>query len=333
MTKRTKLILVAVAAVVLVAGGLVGVGCRPTTHPVKPADLGTARSSKEMIALLDEPGPVTLETLASADWEVPLSGLLNLDHPKAKLAGLVDRPEPIEIYFHAIEHPTRGLFIVDTGVERAFSDDRENAILSGVVADVMNVEALVVRQHLGGWLGAQRQPLAGVLMTHLHADHVTGMRDVPRGTPIYAGPGETSDRHWQNLFVQPVLDRAFAGHEPISEWRFSPDPDGVFAGVLDVFGDGSVFALSTPGHTSGSTSYLVRTTTGPVLLVGDACHTAWGWENGVEPGSFSHDRPGSAQTLAALKQLVSDHPTIQVRLGHQAPQGAAEGERLSASAP
>jgi hypothetical protein len=105
MTKRTKLILVAVAAVVLVAGGLVGVGCRPTTHPVKPADLGTARSSKEMIALLDEPGPVTLETLASADWEVPLSGLLNLDHPKAKLAGLVDRPEPIQIYFHANRAP------------------------------------------------------------------------------------------------------------------------------------------------------------------------------------------------------------------------------------
>jgi len=88
--------------------------------------------------------------------------------------------------------------------------------------------------------------------------------------------------------------------------------------VLDVFGDGTVWALAVPGHTPGSTAYLARTPTGPVLLVGDACHTAWGWENGVEPGKFSADLPKSADSLARLKRLVARHPEIDVRLGHQA---------------
>ena len=96
------------------------------------------------------------------------------------------------------------------------------------------------------------------------------------------------------------------------------DPDGAFDGVVDVFGDRSFYALYVPGHSAGSTAYLARTTKGPVLLVGDACHTRFGWENGVEPGDFSADRERSARSLARLKKLVEAHPEIEVRLGHQA---------------
>ena len=52
-------------------------------------------------------------------------------------------------------------------------------------------------------------------------------------------------------------------------------------------------------------------------LTGDACHTRWGWENGVEPGRFSSDRPRSARSLAALRTLARDHPRLEVRVGHQ----------------
>jgi glyoxylase-like metal-dependent hydrolase (beta-lactamase superfamily II) len=84
-----------------------------------------------------------------------------------------------------------------------------------------------------------------------------------------------------------------------------------------VFGDGSLFALHVPGHTRGSLAFLARTPRGPVLLVGDACHTAWGWKNGVEPGEFSTDGPRSAESLARLLDLARRHPSIDVRLGHQ----------------
>ena len=87
--------------------------------------------------------------------------------------------------------------------------------------------------------------------------------------------------------------------------------------MLDLFGDGTVFAIASPGHTPGSTAYVVRTPRGPVLVVGDACHTRWGWDNHVEPGTFSSDRPRSHDSLEALHALVARHPGIDVRLGHQ----------------
>jgi glyoxylase-like metal-dependent hydrolase (beta-lactamase superfamily II) len=86
---------------------------------------------------------------------------------------------------------------------------------------------------------------------------------------------------------------------------------------LDVFGDGSVWALWVPGHTPGSVAYVVRTTHGPVLLTGDASHTRWGWEHNVEPGSFSGNMPKSVESFTRLKALAEKVPGIDVHLGHQ----------------
>ena len=87
--------------------------------------------------------------------------------------------------------------------------------------------------------------------------------------------------------------------------------------MLDVFGDGSFWAIWVPGHTAGSTAFVARTPNGPVLFTGDACHTTWGWQNGVEPGTFSEDQPKSAVSLSRLEKLVERHPHIDVRVGHQ----------------
>ncbi|HEY1088332.1 MAG TPA: hypothetical protein VGE37_11575, partial [Archangium sp.] len=58
-----------------------------------------------------------------------MNGLL--EHEKAKAAGLTDGDESIQIFFHVIRHPTRGLFLVDTGVETALRDAPEKSALSG----------------------------------------------------------------------------------------------------------------------------------------------------------------------------------------------------------
>jgi glyoxylase-like metal-dependent hydrolase (beta-lactamase superfamily II) len=181
----------------------------------------------------------------------------------------------------------------------------------------MHVQDMKVRTDTASWIAAHREPVRGVFLTHLHLDHIGGMRDVPRDATIFAGPGETTERSVFNAVVSSATDRALEGHGPIQEWRFERDPSGTFMGVLDVFGDETVWALWVPGHTAGSTAYLVRTSTGPVLLVGDACHTAWGWEHGVGPGSFSADQREGAKSLAALRGFVAAHPSISVRLGHQ----------------
>jgi hypothetical protein len=56
---------------------------------------------------------------------------------------------------------------------------------------------------------------------------------------------------------------------------------------------------------------------GPVLFVGDTSHTVWGWTEGVGPGSFTADHSKNGVSLARLKPLVAEHPSIDVRLGHQ----------------
>jgi N-acyl homoserine lactone hydrolase len=291
-------------------------GCAATSHPTRPSELGVTRPWRELLAVLDEPGPVEVETVESADWAVPLSGLVNLDHPRAREAGLRDRDEPIQVDFHALTHPSRGLWLVDTGVERALRDHPDRAAFRGLVASHMHMETLRVHAPLGEWLAARGGGVRGVLLTHLHPDHLTGMADVPAGTPVYAGPGEVS-RGLVEVLLRPNVDRALAGKPPLSVWPFATEPGAPFEGVLDVFGDRTVWALWVPGHTAGSTAYLVRTPRGPVLLVGDACHTRWGWEHDVEPGTYSNDRPRSADSLARLRKLAAEHPALGVRLGHQ----------------
>jgi N-acyl homoserine lactone hydrolase len=164
-----------------------------------------------------------------------------------------------------------------------------------------------------------------VLLTHLHADHVSGMPDVPRGTPIYLGPQEAKARGMLNALSQGLTDRLLEGHSPISEWQFHPDPDARFDGVIDVFGDGSLWAIHVPGHTAGSTAYLARTAQGPVLMVGDTSHTAWGWKNSVEPGTFTADQTRNAEQIKRLQALAAEHPRLSVRLGHQSLTGAHTG--------
>ena len=97
--------------------------CTPTNHPSAPADLGIARTAADLERVVDEAGPVTVETVIGADWEVDRSGLINLDHPAAKAAHIVDGPEPI-----VVEAPRDPAGITFVSADSYPSDD---AVFSG----------------------------------------------------------------------------------------------------------------------------------------------------------------------------------------------------------
>jgi glyoxylase-like metal-dependent hydrolase (beta-lactamase superfamily II) len=72
-------------------------------------------------------------------------------------------------------------------------------------------------------------------------------------------------------------------------------------GDRDVFGDGGVIILSTPGHTPGHQSLLVKLPkTGAVVLSGDAAHFRDNWDNRRVPSiNFNKE-----QTLASMQKIA-----------------------------
>lgn len=296
-------------------------GCAQTTHAATPAKLGKTTTLAAMEATLDEPGPIAFTKVRAADWKVELSGMLNLEHPKAEAAGIEDHDEPIQIYFYVLEHPTRGTFLVDTGVARSFAERSDDMPVGFLVRSVMNIDALDVHVDTKTWLEGRKEPLSGVFLTHLHLDHVMGLQDIAKTTPLYVGPREQEDSRFLNVFSRGTTDDNLEGFGALRELTIDPDDADA---ALDVFGDGSLYGIHVPGHTIGTMAYVVRTMRGPELITGDACHTVWGWQNDVEPGYFNTDGDTAAQSLGRLRALSARHPEMHVNLGHQSlPETAA----------
>ena len=63
--KRKLLLVLVVLSVSLSVFGVVG--CRATTHTTRVSSLGTPSSTEAMLKVLDEPGPIEVETVNSAD--------------------------------------------------------------------------------------------------------------------------------------------------------------------------------------------------------------------------------------------------------------------------
>jgi N-acyl homoserine lactone hydrolase len=289
-------------------------------HPVVQSNLGKPSSLAEMERQIDAPGPIDVETINSADWTVPLAGLLNLKSRAAQEAHLRDRPEPIHVFAHVVRHPTFGTYLVDTGVSKQLIDDLGGHGVSWPVRVFMPLKKMQVREGTAQILARIPGGIRGVFFTHLHVDHISGMPDIPDNVPLYVGRSESTHTSFQNAFVRGTTTKLLEGKADLQEWAFRFDgghKDLVIGDVVDIFGDASAFAISVPGHTPGSTAYVLRTPKGPVLLTGDTCHTRWGWEHGVEPGSYTADQPMNLKSLQLLKDLARRHPTMDVRLGHQ----------------
>ena len=129
-------------------------------------------------------------------------------------------------------------------------------------------------------------------ISHYHGDHVGQAGSFPKST-LLIGQGD-----W-DVLTSPK-PRAGAVTAPFAAWikgeaKVEPVPLD-----KDVFGDGSVIVLYTPGHTPGHHSLLVKLPQmGPVILMGDLAHFHENWDTNGVP-TFNVDR---AQTLASMDKV------------------------------
>lgn len=285
-------------------------GCTSTDQPVVASSIGSPVTWSAMLEQLKTAGPIRFEKHTSAQWQVPLSGLLNLEHPKAIEAGLKDGPEAIEIYTYALKHPDKGTFLVDSGVSEHFAITDGDTGVSALVSFAMNMDELKLERSTKS-ISVEAGGVDGVFLTHIHMDHIMGLIDLPSSTQVYIGPGDAAMKSFLNSLTRSTTNRLLSAQPQLIEWQFDAQ------GVIDVFGDGSLFAIHVPGHTPGATAYIARTPNGPELMIGDATHTRWGWENRVESGTYSVDRQQAAISLNKLYKLVDSMPKISVHPGHQ----------------
>ncbi len=224
-----------------------------------PPDTGRGPGSAELQqpdgSFADAPRADSIRDGRGCGLAVTRGGLINLDHPRAHAAGLSDGPEAIRSFFSVPDHPRFGTFLVDSGVETGFRNPDANPGVAFFVEPAMKTDALPRSTPPGpsGWRRASKA-WPGVFLTHLQLDHLMGLPDVPPATRVYAGPGEPEVEALLNLSARGTIDRMLEKLGPLEVWPFEPDPNGRFSAEVEVFGDGSVWALQVPGHSPGSTA-------------------------------------------------------------------------------
>jgi glyoxylase-like metal-dependent hydrolase (beta-lactamase superfamily II) len=86
------------------------------------------------------------------------------------------------------------------------------------------------------------------------------------------------------------------------------EPFGPFEKTIDLFRDGSIRLLFTPGHTKGHMSVLTRLADGrQVLVVGDAAYTLRSIDECVLP-MLTVDDQASLASLQALRAFARENP-------------------------
>jgi N-acyl homoserine lactone hydrolase len=113
--------------------------------------------------------------------------------------------------------------------------------------------------------GYDRSRLLGVLVTHSHWDHVSGLGDLR--LPIWMNSGER--RYGAEDPGGKVFRLVSPGHE-IHEYGFNGPPYLGFPSSFDVHGDGSVVVALAGGHTPGSVVVFVTLPSGQrYAFIGD----------------------------------------------------------------
>ena len=194
----------------------------------------------------------------------------------------------VPVPFYLVEHE-KGFVLFDTGQqvpEQEFSAD------APFIPRVKLEDRAVVQLKK---YGVQPEMIKYIVLSHHHSDHSQGLPDFP-GVPCIVRKEELQYPYMRQLKEQ----------DPDREWIHPEDS-------LDLFGDGSVSCIPTPGHTLGHQSLLLVTAADRnVLLAGDAAYTEAALKQ--SPPDAEKDHP-YWRTIGMFQKFIND-TGLQIITGH-----------------
>ena len=152
-------------------------------------------------------------------------------------------------------------------------------------------------------LGVQPADIRFVGISHTHGDHVGNVDLFPGATVLI----QKAEYDW--AFASAT--KPFSANHPVEKLE----------GEKDVFGDGSVRIVPTPGHTPGHESLMIDLPqTGWLLLSGDVAHFQDNFDNRRVPGGNTD----KAQSIASMQHVADllEKNHAQFWINHDAKQAA-----------
>lgn len=226
-----------------------------------------------------------------------------------------------------LEHPKHGAILFDTGYSGRFfraTSKLPNALYRWVTP-VTLCEHLTAREFLKK-RGITADSLQHIFLSHFHADHMGGLLDFPNATIHCTKEGYLSVRDRKGLsavrhaYLPPLLPSDFE-----SRARFLDDDARVpldeiwrpFREGWDLFDDGSLMAISLPGHALGQVGLAFRDANQePVFLVSDACWSSRAFRENIPPALLGWvpqaQRKHYRETLKKLYDLHRRCPSVTI---------------------
>jgi N-acyl homoserine lactone hydrolase len=197
---------------------------------------------------------------------------------------------------YAVMHE-RGIVLFDTGLHDTLMTSSDELRGLAKVFTVELAEGDLVDVQLAA-LGIEAGEITHVVNSHLHFDHCGRNGPFASATTlVQSSEWDAAHEGGRTSYVGVPLDEVEAGRiEQID-------------GAHDVFGDGTVVCVPTPGHTAGHQSLLVRSSDAlgadAALLVGDACYLRQMLTEGILP-PFAHDADRQRDSYALLARYEAD---------------------------
>ena len=232
----------------------------------------------------------------------------------------VRRDEYVEVPVASflVEHPGAGPLLVDTGFHGSVAIDSAHAMgrLGALLFKDVQMES---SEAVSSQLRARDiapESVRTIVMTHLHSDHASGISHFPEATFVVNGDEWQAARKGRAIdgYIRRQYDHAF-------DYRLL-DFDGpearsfaTFGRALDLFGDGSVMLVSTPGHSEGHMSVVLRLAGREVLLTGDAANSMLTLRDGHPPYKMA-DEHRFRRSLREIQLYARQTPDALIVPGH-----------------